>query len=208
MPATTPIRIIAIDDHPAISEGLRSAIVGMVDLELVGSFASLESVPVPLRRVDFIDVVVLDLSLPGTKGLEAVSEVAAWGAPVVVYTASAQRRVADDVLAAGALGFVGKSVHTAQLLDAIRSVHRGDSVVIGVDEVPITGVHLTDSETHLLRYLCTYSRSSELAKQMGVTPRTIDNMVTELYRKLAVDESERSRASLRDWARAHGLERV
>lgn len=202
------IRIISIDDHPAISDALRSATADSTDLELIGSFTSVEAVPVPLRRRDFVDVVLLDLSLPGVKGVNAVREVATWDAPVLVFSASSQRRVADDVLAAGARGFVGKSLSTARLFDAIRAVHRGETTLLGIDEAPQPGVRLTDSETHLLRYLCIDTRSRELAAHMGVSPRTIDNMVTELYRKLGFDAADRSRASLRDWARAHGLERA
>lgn len=208
MAVVEAIRIISIDDHPAISDALRSASAAADDLDLIGSFTSVESVPVPLRRADFVDVVLLDLSLPGIKGTEAVREATKWGTPVLVFSASAQRRVADDALAAGARGFVGKSATTAQLFDAIRAVHRGERSVHGLDEAPQPTVRLTDSETHLLRFICTDTRSRVLADHMGVSPRTIDNMVTELYRKLGLDDADRSRASLRDWARAHGLDRV
>jgi DNA-binding NarL/FixJ family response regulator len=202
------IRIISIDDHPAISDALSSASAEAADLELIGSFTSVEAVPVPLRRRDFVDIVLLDLSLPGAKGIEAVRTTVGWGAPVLVFSASAQRRVADDALAAGARGFVGKSTPTAQLFDAIRAVHRGGRAVHGIDDTPDLTVRLTDSETHLLRFICSDTRSRELADRMGVSSRTIDNMVTELYRKLGFSEADRSRASLRDWARAHGLDRV
>lgn len=200
------IRIISVDDHPAISDALRSASERVDDLDLVGSFTSMEAVPVPLRRRDFVDVVLLDLNLPGLKGTDAVRTAAGWGVPVLVFSASAQRRVADDAIAAGARGFVGKSATTAQLFDAIRAVHRGTRCIQGIDDMPQPTVRLTDSETHLLRFLCIDTRSRELAAHMGVSPRTIDNMVTELYRKLGFGEADRSRASLRDWARAHGLD--
>ncbi|MFM7065207.1 MAG: response regulator [Actinomycetes bacterium] len=188
------IRIISVDDHPAISDALRSASEHVDDLDLVGSFTSMEAVPVPLRRRDFVDVVLLDLNLPGLKGTDAVRAAAGWDIPVLVFSASAQRRVADDALAAGATGFVGKSATTAQLFDAIRAVHRGARCIHGVDDVPQPTVRLTDSERHLLRFLCVDTRSRELAQHMGVSPRTIDNMVTELYRKLGFGESDRSRA--------------
>lgn len=208
MAAEGAIRIISIDDHPAITYALTSASAEVDDLDLVGTFSSVESVPMPLRRADFVDVVLLDLNLPGVKGTDAVREVAAWGAPVLVFSASAQRRISDDTLAAGAKGFVGKSTPTSQLFDAIRAVRRGEVTVLGIDDGPQPAVRLTESETHLLRYLCVDTRSRELADHMGVSPRTIDNMVTELYRKLGLDAANRSRASLRDWARAHGLDRV
>ena len=199
------IRFISIDDHPAISEALRSGIDQSDDLTMVGSFTSLEAVPRPLRSPDLVDVVLLDLNLPGQQGLSAVEEVAGWDLRVLVFSATALPKVVEDALRCGAAGFVSKALQTPVVLDAVRATHRGERPVVGVQLDAGPSVHLTASERQLLDLLCEDSRSKDLARKMSVSSRTVDNMVTDLYTKVGLEAAERSRASLRDWARGHGF---
>ena len=93
------IRFICIDDHPVISDAIGRAAADYDDLELLGAFTSIESVPKPLRSPDNFDVALLDLSLPGAAGIDGVRAVVAWGVKVLVYTATAGSRHAEMVLA-------------------------------------------------------------------------------------------------------------
>ena len=108
------VRFITIDDHPTIVEALDRAARERGDLELIGGFTSVEAVPKPLRSAgSLVDVVVLDLNLPGVAGFDAVEAVAQWGPPVLVFSANTSARVAATCIDQGASGFVSKSVSTS-----------------------------------------------------------------------------------------------
>lgn len=205
MPAAVPerIRFISIDDHPSISEALGQVAREYDDLDMVASFTSIAAVPRPFQQPGvLVDVVLLDLNLPGTVGLAGLRSVVGWGVLTLVFSASAHQRLAVEALDAGAAGFVSKSLPTSQVLDGVRSVARGERVMAGV-EAP-DAARLTDAEERLMEALVDESRSKALAERLNLSPRTIDNAITELYFKLGLEGSSRTRAALRDWARANG----
>src|SRR4051794_8556053 len=109
--ASERIRFISIDDHPSISEALGQVARDYDDLEMVASFTSIASVPRPFQQPGvLVDVVLLDLNLPGTTGFSGLRSVAEWGVLTLVFSASAHRRVAEEAIEAGAAGFVSKSL--------------------------------------------------------------------------------------------------
>jgi DNA-binding NarL/FixJ family response regulator len=199
-------RFVSIDDHPVISDAIGQAAAAYDDLAMVGTFASLEAVPKPLRSPEQFDVALLDLRLPGLAGTPAVANVVEWGVKVLVYSAAATARQAEQVFLAGAVGFVSKSAPTLQVLDAIRAVSRGERVSVGLISPGGPLAELSPADHRLLGALTEQSRSKDLARQLALSPRTIDNMITQLYWKLGLQESQRSRASLRDWAQQNGYE--
>jgi two-component system invasion response regulator UvrY len=204
--AVTATRFVSIDDHPVISDAIGQAAAAYDDLEMVGTFASLEAVPKPLRSPDRFDVALLDLRLPGLAGTPAVANVVEWGVQVLVYSAAATTRQAEQVFLAGAAGFVSKSAPTLQVLDAIRAVSRGERVSVGLVSPGGSLADLSPADHRLLGALTDKSRSKDLARELGLSPRTIDNMITQLYWKLGLEQSQRSRASLREWAQQNGYE--
>lgn len=198
------IRFISIDDHPSISEALGQVARDYDDVEMVASFTSIASVPRPFQEPGvLVDVALLDLNLPGTTGLSGLEAVSRWGLLTLVFSATAQARIAAEALDAGAAGFISKSLPTRQVLDGIRAVARGERVVAGV-EVAVDSARLTLAEERLLVALVDESRSKALAERLSLSPRTIDNTVAELYLKLGLEGSSRTRAALRDWARDNG----
>ena len=202
-----PIRIISVDDHPVISDAIRAACERVDDIEFVSGFSSLDSVPSPFRSPEHVDVVVLDLSLAGTRGLAAVESVAAWGVKIVVFSATAQALVAQDALDRGADGFVNKAMSTEHALDAVRAVWRGERPMVGVDPLPDAVRRLTTAQRHLLRSMCAHgTRSAALAGAMGVRPATIDNMVNDLFNELGLTGNDRTREALVRWAVEIGFE--
>ena len=198
------IRFVCIDDHPGISDAIGRAAADYDDLELLGAFTSIESVPKPLRSPDNFDVALLDLSLPCAAGIDGVKAVVDWGVKVLVYTATAGSRHAEMVLAAGGSGFVAKSATTLQVLDCIRAVARGDRVTVGLEAADTPYSQLTDADRRLLDALTEQTRSKDLARELFLSPGTVDNLIAQLYWKLGLEESQRSRATLRDWARRNG----
>ena len=199
------VRFISIDDHPSISEALGRAAGDYDDLELVGSFISVASVPKPFRRPgEFVDVAVVDLNLPGADGLSALEEVVGWGLGVLVFSASESTRLATECLEAGATGYACKSSSTMQVLDGVRRVAAGERLILGVSTSAAPPAHLSPGDERLLAALTRSTRSQHLAEELHLSPRTIDNLITELYWKLDLTGRERTRAGLRDWAREHG----
>lgn len=199
------IRFISIDDHPAISEALGRVAEQYDDLEMVGSFRSIESVPRPCRIPGAVaDLAIVDLSLPGVSGVAGIRAVAGWGLRVVAFTATAHERTAHDVLDAGAAAVVGKSVSTLEVLDAVRRVMSGDRFTVGVEPVPQLIADLTPAEEFLIRCLTTESRSTALARLTGVSEATVDNRISTLYDKAGLVATDRTRARLANWAEARG----
>lgn len=198
------VRFISIDDHPVISESLARAAEDYDDVEMVGSFTSIESVPKPYRAPgELADVAVLDLNLQSLSGQAGVETVAGWGLRVLVFSASAQSRIAEESIRRGATGFASKSVPTVQLLDTVRQVARGRQVIVGT-EVGDIAPELTTSDRRLLEALTATSKSKQLGVSLGLSPRTVDNMIADLYWKLGIKDDDRTRATLRDWARRNG----
>jgi DNA-binding NarL/FixJ family response regulator len=111
-------RIAIIDDHPVVREGLVAALRGM---EVVGAFASADEA---LRSRFQADVVLLDLELPGTSGLEAIPR---FDAPVLVLTAYGSDEDIDRALAAGAKGYLLKGAPLDDIERAIAAVAAGES---------------------------------------------------------------------------------
>jgi two-component system, NarL family, nitrate/nitrite response regulator NarL len=201
------IRFISIDDHPSISDSLERSSADYDDLEMVGTFNSIESVPKPIRTPgEFVDLAVLDLNLPGTGGFSGIETVVGWGMAVLVFSANTSHRTASECLQRGAAGFVTKSVPTLQVLDAIRAVGRGVQIVMGTaDTATTTGRSpLSAGDERLLEALTAETRSKDLAARLHLSPRTVDNLITDLYWKIGLEGPARSRAGLRDWARQHG----
>ncbi len=198
------MRFITVDDHPTIADALDRAARDYDDVEMIGGFTSVESVPKPLRSADsLVDAVVLDLNLPGVAGFDAVRAVADWGPPVLVFSANTSARVATTCLEHGASGFVSKSASTQQVLDAVRAVTRGDRVLVGAEVAP-TAFDLSPRDERVLAALTSRSHSRDLADHLGLSPKTVDNLIADLYWKVGLEGGDRSRAGLRDWARRNG----
>jgi len=202
---TSVLRIISIDDHPAITEALTRVAEQCDDLEMVGTFSSIESVPRPYRAAGAVaDLAIVDLSLPGAGGIAGIATVVGWGLVVVAFTATANDQTARDVLDAGASAVVSKVVDTAHVLDAARRAARGERFTLGIDLANQIVVAPTPAEEYLLRCITTETRSSVLASKTGVSIATVDNRISVLYDKVGFHQTDRTRAKLAEWARHNG----
>jgi DNA-binding NarL/FixJ family response regulator len=202
---TSVLRIISIDDHPAITDALSRVAEQCDDLEVVGTFNSIESVPRPYRLAGAVaDLAIVDLSLPGAGGVAGITTVVGWGFIVVAFTAMANEQTARDVLDAGASAVVSKAVNTTQVLDAARRAARGERFTLGIDVDDQIAIPLTPAEEFLLRCITIDTRSSVLAARTGVSIATVDNRISVLYDKVGLHQTDRTRAKLAEWARLHG----
>jgi DNA-binding NarL/FixJ family response regulator len=191
-----------VDDHPLVREGIRSIVAGEEGFEIVAEAGSGEEaveVAGQLRP----DVVILDLSMPGEGGLSAVArlrEVAPTARSLVLSVHDHPEYVLEAVRA-GAQGYIRKDTSPAELRQAIRTVHRGEAffsspvarqLSAAVRQETLRGEQgeklerLTDRERQVLAGIAAGSTSKIIARQLGLSPRTVEAYRENLMRKLAI----------------------
>ena len=125
------IRILLVDDHPLVREGLKRILSSMVGVVIVGEAASGEEA---VDRASDLqpDLVVMDLSLPGMSGIEAVRVIKAQcpETRILALTMHAEEQYVRGALEAGASGYVVKDARPSDLVAAIEAVHRGEQYVM------------------------------------------------------------------------------
>lgn len=180
-------RLIIVDDHPVVREGLVAALDGKNGLEVAGVFGSAEEAIAGAARAR-PDVVILDLELPGLGGLEAIPRFAA---PVLVLTAYGTDEDIHRALAAGAKGYLLKGAPLDDIERAIAAVARGESyldprVAARVIARP-TRPRLTPREREVLRLVAAGRSNKEIAVALRISERTAKFHVTAILNKLGAE---------------------
>lgn len=179
------MKIVIVDDHPIVREGLATALARQHDFEIVAQFASAEELLA--SRID-ADVVLLDLELPGMSGVDAVAKIKAH---VLILSAYATDEQIDAVLRAGARGYLLKGAALAEIERAIRTVARGERAIdpriasrlVALSSAP----RLSPREREVLRLIAAGKSNKEIAHDLGVTERTAKFHVTAIFTKLDVE---------------------
>jgi two-component system response regulator NreC len=196
-----PIRILLVDDHAVLRAGLRALLDAEPDLEVVGEAGTGEE-GVTLADLVFPDVVVMDLSMPGMGGLEATRRIAAAARAtrVLVLTMHAEEEHLLPVLEAGGSGYVHKRSADEELIEAIRTVARGDVFLYpsaaklllqNFRDKPARGASdplqkLTDREREVLGYTAEGFSSAEIGKKLFISPKTVDTYRSRIMEKLGL----------------------
>lgn len=208
--ASIPVRVLLVDDHVLVRQGLRSVLEGAGRVEVVGEAGS-PGEALRLIESDEPDVVLLDLRLGDEDGIEVARHCRAQGTDVKILVVSAHGSSVElrAAMAAGAHGYLLKGVTAAQLVDGLRKVAAGETV-IDVAFVPVligdvvTGQEtrpVTVREVEVLTLLADGWSSSRVARELGISPRTVQKHVEHLYQKLGAS----SRAELVQLAFRKGL---
>ena len=211
---TATIRVVVVDDHPVVREGLRSFLATRDGIDVVGEAADGRAA-VAVATEQLPDVVLLDLVMPDGGGLEALPRLLALDpAPrVVVLTSFGGEDQALAAIRGGASGWLGKDVPPAELESAIRTVHRGGSVLDpSVAERVLAEVanpaaadprleQLTAREREVLGLLGRGLSNRELATALFVAEKTVKTHVSSILAKLRL--TDRTQAAL--FAVHHGL---
>jgi DNA-binding NarL/FixJ family response regulator len=179
------VRLIVVDDHPVVREGLVAALARRQDLEVVAAFGSAEELFASRAAAD---VVLLDLELPGMSGVDAIARI---DAPVLVLTAYANDEQIDAVLRAGARGYLLKGASIEEIDRAVRLVSRGESCldpriasrVIALSNAP----RLSPREREVLHLVSAGRSNKEIAATLGVTERTVKFHMTAIFNKLGAE---------------------
>ena len=178
-------RVLIVDDHPIVREGLVAALHGKGDIEVVGGFGSAEEGIAAAGRLK-PDVVILDLELPGVSGIDAIAQ---FSVPVLMLTAYGTDDEVERALAAGAKGYLLKGAPLDDLERAIAAVSRGESYLDSRVTAQLLSrggrARLTTREREVLRLLGTSNK--EIAAALGISERTVKFHVTASFNKLGAE---------------------
>jgi len=193
------IRVLVVDDHRMVREGLRSFLDVQDDLEVVGEAA--DGAEAVARAAELVpDVILLDLRMPGTDGVTALRELTARGIPsrVLVITSFTEPAAVLPAVRAGAAGYVYKDVDPPALAAAIRSVHMGHTLlhpdVARVLTEGQSGANLTPRERQVLTEIGRGRSNREIARSLGLAEKTVKAHVSAILAKLGVQD--RTQAAL------------
>ena len=190
------IRILIVDDHPVVREGLVAVLESVPDFRVVGSAASAEEALAAMEAAR-PDIVLLDLELPGMSGVDAIPRVIAGGdhVRVIVLTAYDTEERVLGAIKAGAGGYLLKGAAAAEIVDAIRAVRDGGSyltprvatrVIAQVAGRRRSGV-LSEREREVLRLVADGRSNKQIARQLSITERTVKFHITSIFNKLGAD---------------------
>ncbi|WP_438473108.1 MadR family response regulator transcription factor [Rhodococcus erythropolis] len=193
------VRIVLVDDHAILRQGLRSVLERESDLEIVGEASSLAEA---LAVVDKVgpDIVLMDLKLSASSDYEGLTlcgqlSTAHPGLGLFVLTTFLDDQLVVRAVHAGARGYVVKDVDTTELVRAIRAVSRGESafdsrsasaVVRSLNGQSSSKERLTDRELEVLRLLANGLSNIKIGERLFISPTTVKFHVSNIMRKLEV----------------------
>ena len=203
------ITVLIVDDHAIVRTGLAQLLGTTEDLRLIGEAADGEQAVAKAARLR-PDVVLMDLSMPGTDGVAATARILAEnpGIHVLVLTSFSDQARILDALHAGAEGYLLKHAEPETILSGIREIVAGGSpldpkaarVLLTNRRAPRPSVRLTDREWEVLRMVGDGLPNKTIARRLGITERTVKAHLTSVYHQLGV--TDRTQAAL--WAQRQG----
>jgi two-component system NarL family response regulator len=189
------IRVLIVDDHPIVREGVSTVLERERDIEVVGMAGTIDE-GLQLVASRHPDVVLLDLKLPGAEAGDSVAAFVRQSGSIIVFTAY---DADDDVFRAirdGARGYLLKGSAAADIVDAIRQVHAGNSylsprvaakLVSDVAHPRARGGLLSARERGVLRLVAAGLSNRQIAETLSLSERTIKFHVTAILNKLGAD---------------------
>jgi len=190
------IRILVVDDHPVVREGLVAILEDEAEFEIAGAVGSAEEAIAAAGR-RHPDIVLLDLELPDVGGIDAIPRLAAAApeARVVVLTAYDTEERVLGALRAGARGYLLKGATGDEIARAIREVHAGGShlaarvagKVVAQVRTPGRTTTLTQRERAVLRLVADGLSSKQIAGRLRITERTVKFHVGSILNKLGAE---------------------
>jgi two-component system, NarL family, response regulator LiaR len=208
---TTPIRVLIVDDHAIVREGLHTLLSEESEFVVVGE-ATRGTEALPLVDALQPDVVLMDLVMPEMDGVETIRRLQQKKAKcnILVLTSFGEDQRVRDAIQAGAIGYLLKDVLKSDLLRAIRSAARGEPtlhpeaqrVLMRQTAAPVSLLEdLTERETDVLRLIAQGRSNKEIAARLHLTEGTVKGYVSTILDKLQVED--RTQAAL--YAVKHGL---
>jgi DNA-binding NarL/FixJ family response regulator len=194
-----PIRVLVVDDHAIVREGICSLLARRKDIEVVGEAADGK------RAIDAVvqfdpDVVLMDIQMPVLNGLDATHEIHKRfpSTRILVLTQHESKEYVVPLLRAGAVGYITKSARASELIGAIRAVyeegaylppHITQAIVTAVAESTDSGGEqpvLTEREIEIVRLIAEGLINREIAERLGISVKTVDTHRGNIMEKLNV----------------------
>ncbi|MBP1150872.1 MULTISPECIES: response regulator [Methylocaldum] len=205
------IKILVADDHPIIRHGITHILSSTVNFSVVDEAADASEVLDKCRCTD-IDVLVLDLSMPGTQGVDLIRRVQQIrpSLPILILTMHTSEQIAAEAIKAGAAGYITKDCEPGILVAGIRRVASGQRFIesslaekIVFTMVPDQFPHaaLSQRERQILRLFASGKRVQDIADALSLSEKTVSTHKTRLMRKLSV----KNNADLIRYAVEHDL---
>jgi DNA-binding NarL/FixJ family response regulator len=191
------VRVMLADDHPVARAGIRKFLTKAADIEIVGE-ASDGNQALELARNLVPDVLLLDIELPGLKGLEVARELQADGSPtkILVLSTYDDKQFIFGLLGNGAAGYLTKEEVPETIVEAVRGVARGEkgwvsrrvaaimSAWTQTDE--ITSRSLTPRELDVLKWVVKGKTNQEIGMELGISQKTVEKHLESVFSKLKV----------------------
>jgi DNA-binding NarL/FixJ family response regulator len=202
------IRVLVVDDHEVVRLGLAHLLGTAPDLVCVGTAADGAAAVEQVDRLD-PDVVLMDLSMPGTDGVSALRTLRRTGrdVPVLVLSSFSDTDLVLEAVRAGANGYLVKDTPGEDILGAVRAVVAGGapldptaarSLLTGMRGHPAADT-LTDREREVLELVRQGHPNKSIARRLRISERTVKAHVTHVFQRIGV--SDRTQAAL--WAERH-----
>jgi DNA-binding NarL/FixJ family response regulator len=197
MTETSPIRILSVDDHPLLREGIGAIINSQADM-LAEAFASRGKEAIEMYRTVQPDVTLMDLNLPDLTGIDATIAIRAEfpEARIIILTTFERDVEIQRALKAGAQGFLLKSMPPKEMLDMIRKVHRGKKVVPPAIAAGLAE-HLGDEplsprEVDVLKHVAEGNRNRDIAGRLFISEETVKVHLRHIMGKLGANDRTQS----------------
>lgn len=187
------IRVLSVDDHPLVREGVVAIVNAQPDMQVVGQ-ASNGSEAIQLHRAHRPDVTLMDLRLPDMTGIDALIAIRAENpnARVVMLTTFEGDVQVRRALEAGAQGYMLKSMLPKELMDVIRRVHAGKRIIppeiAGHLAEHVGETPLTAREVEVLRHLAGGNRNRDIAEILCVSEDTVKAHIKHVMEKLSASD--------------------
>jgi DNA-binding NarL/FixJ family response regulator len=217
------IRILIADDHAVVREGTRQILAQEPDMDVVAEAAD-GAEAIRLAGAVKPDVAIIDIAMPGVDGIEATKQIKARYPAVVVLILSAydDDQFVFSLLEAGAAGYLLKSVRGRELVDAVRQVYAGESVLhpsiarkVLNRFVPAPGKAsvkkppdmLSDREIEVLKLATRGSSNQQIADELCLSLRTVQAHLGHIFNKLQVSSRTEAvvRALKEGWVTLEGI---
>lgn len=206
------IRVLIVDDHPLVRQGLSVVLADAHDIEVVDAVSD-GALAATAAEASGADIVLMDLSMPGMDGVQATAEVLARcpGVRVVVLTSFAEQARVMAALDAGAVGYLLKDTEPEDLVQGVREAAAGNAPIsprAALALLPPRGqarpspeVNLSSREREVLALVAVGLPNKSVARQLQISEKTVKAHLTRIFAALGL--YDRTSAAL--WAQRHGL---
>jgi DNA-binding NarL/FixJ family response regulator len=183
---TKGISILLVDDHPVVRQGYRRVLEHQGDFHVVAEAENAANAYLAFKT-HTPDIVIMDISMPGASGLEAIRNIRLWnsGTRILVFSMHSEAALVKAAFSAGASGYVTKGSEPAELIKAIRAVVRGEHAmsddiahVLAVESLTPSGSildQLGEREIEILRQLAAGVTKEQIAANLNLSVKTVQN---------------------------------